>query len=287
MQARAASSETDSPLRKEAAHLRHGEHKYTWPAPPSPTRPCRMPDFVHTQQMVCLLEPPPAPGEELEPPPAPGEELEPPPAPGEELEPPPAPGEGDAPPAGDEGGTMPAAGMVARARAGRAPGARGGGDEELEDDEDDDEDEEDEAEDEEDGAPVAAARRLAGAGATRPAIGASNHLRPCFVNLLFPSSRVRSSHHCFLFVAWNGIAGTRRRLNRSRSISSPGSKVCWSMKLAEEGPKRDRESAAGACTAGSGRATATVARHSTRRAAAAAWRARQALTPPGVRTARL
>ena len=235
-----------------------------------------MPDFVRTQQMVCLLEPPPAPGEELKPPPAPGEE----------LEPPPAPGEGDAPPAGDEGVTMPAAGMVARARAGRAPGARGGGDEELEDDEDD-EDEEDEAEDEEDGAPVAAARRLAGAGATRPAIGASNHLRPCFVNLLFPSSRVRSSHHCFLFVDWNGIAATRRRLNRSRSISSPGSKVCWSMKLAEEGPKRDRESAAGACTAGSGRATATVARHSTRRAAAAAWRARQALTPPGVRTARL
>ena len=111
--------------------------------------------------------------------------------------------------------------MVAISRAGRAPGARdGGGDEEDEDGEDVDEDVEDDEEE---------TLRLGRAGATWPAIGASNHLRPRIVARRFSSSRVRSSHHCFLFSAWNGIEATLRRLKRFSNISSPGSRKDWSI----------------------------------------------------------
>ena len=105
--------------------------------------------------------------------------------------------------------------MVAGSRADRAP--RAGGDE-------DDDEEVEEEEEEEDGG-----RRAGRAGSTRPAIGASNQLCPCFVVLLFWSSRARSSHQVFLFVAWNGIAAVLRRLKRSSNISSAGSNTFSSM----------------------------------------------------------
>ena len=113
-----------------------------------------------------------------------------------------------------------AAGMVAISRAGRAPGERDGGGEEDEDGEDVDEDVEDDEEE---------TLRLGRAGATWPAIGASNHLRPCIVARRFSSSRVRSSHHCFLFPAWNGIAAILRRLKPSSNRVSLGSRIFWSI----------------------------------------------------------
>ena len=132
----------------------------------------------------------------------------------------PAAGDADASPATGEGAApATAAGMVARTRAGRAPGARDGGGEEDED-EDVGEDVEDDEEE---------TQRLGRTGATWPAIGASNHLRPCFVARRFSSSRVRSSHHCFLFPAWNGIAAISRRLKRSSNSSSAGSRKDWSI----------------------------------------------------------
>ena len=131
----------------------------------------------------------------------------------------PAAGDADASPATGEGAApASAAGMVAISRAGRAPGARDGGGEEDEDGEDVDEDVEDDEEE---------TLRLGRAGATWPAIGASNHLRPCFVARRFSSSRVRSSHHCFLFPAWNGIAATLRRLKRSSNIASASKNTFW------------------------------------------------------------